>query len=67
MVADTPLAPGQVLPANCPEGPGLVLTQIAIRCIFLFLDRYSILPHNYLCRLLAQNGLVSRLFTVLKQ
>ncbi|KAJ9512924.1 hypothetical protein QJQ45_029056 [Haematococcus lacustris] len=67
MVADTPLAPGQVLPANCPEGPGLVLTQIAIRCIFLFLDRYSILPHNYLCRLLAQNGLVPRLFTVLKQ
>jgi hypothetical protein len=44
-----------------------VLSQTAIRCIYQFLDCYNILPHTYLCRLLAQQGLVPRLHAVLKQ
>ncbi len=49
------------------ENPGLALSQVAINCIFQFLDCYNILPHSYLCRLLAQNGLVPRLYIVLKE
>ncbi len=52
---------------NGGESPGLALSQIAVGCIFHFLDCYNILPHNYLCRLLAQNGLVPRLYVVLKE
>lgn len=49
------------------DSPGLALSQVAINCIFQFLDSYNILPHNYLCRLLAQNGVVPRLYMVLKE
>ncbi len=64
-----PPPPTSPPPATAPPGesPGLALSQVAVNCIFLFLDCYNILPHNYLCRLLAQNGLVPRLFVVLKE
>lgn len=65
MVSD---ATGPSAPAVPEPGtPGLAGTQTAIACIWRLLETYSSLPLNYLCRLLAQAGLVPRLFTVLKQ
>lgn len=49
------------------DGTALVLSQIAIKCIYQFLDCYNILPHTYLCRLLALHGLVPRLHSVIRQ
>ena len=36
-------------------------------CVWRILETYQALPLNYICRLLAQAGLVPRLYHVLKQ
>ena len=52
-----------------PPSPqdGSSLTHIGLACIWRVLDAYALLPLNSMCRLLAQNGAVPRLFVVLKQ
>ncbi|GAX73992.1 hypothetical protein CEUSTIGMA_g1442.t1 [Chlamydomonas eustigma] len=46
---------------------GSSLTHVGLACIWRVLDAYSLLPLNSMCRLLAQGGLIPRLFQVLKQ
>lgn len=53
--------------ASTDSNASLLLTQSAVNCIWRVLESYSSLPLNYLCRLLAQAGLVPKLFIVLKQ
>ena len=50
-----------------PPQDGSSLTHIGLACIWRVLDAYALLPLNSMCRLLAQNGAVPRLFVVLKQ
>jgi hypothetical protein len=43
------------------------LTPTGLACIWRALEAHSALPINYTCRLLAQAGLVPRLFAVIRQ
>jgi hypothetical protein len=43
------------------------LTYKAVCCIFQVLETYGALPLNYICRIFAHNGLVQRLYAVIKQ
>ncbi|WIA33289.1 hypothetical protein OEZ86_006429 [Tetradesmus obliquus] len=43
------------------------LTYTAVCCIFQVLETYGALPLNYICRIFAHNGLVTRLYAVIKQ
>jgi hypothetical protein len=43
------------------------LTYKAVCCIFQVLETYGTLPLNYICRIFAHNGLVQRLYAVIKQ
>ncbi len=46
---------------------GSSLTHVGLACIWRVVDRYALLTLSGKCRLLAQNGVVPRLFQVLKQ
>ena len=65
----SPLTPPSLPPHPPPPSPqdGSSLTHIGLACIWRVLDAYALLPLNSMCRLLAQNGAVPRLFVVLKQ
>mmetsp|Transcript_24751 Transcript_24751/g.62835 ORF Transcript_24751/g.62835 Transcript_24751/m.62835 type:complete len:1266 (-) Transcript_24751:519-4316(-) len=69
MVADTtsPSVAAQQQQQQAADSPGLAITQIGMTCIWRLLESYGSLPLNYLCRILAQAGLVPRIFVVLKQ
>jgi hypothetical protein len=43
------------------------LTYKAVCCIFQVLETYGALPLNYICRIFAHNGIVQRLYAVIKQ
>ena len=60
-----PLTPPSPPPPSPQDGSSL--THIGLACIWRVLDAYALLPLNSMCRLLAQNGAVPRLFVVLKQ
>jgi hypothetical protein len=43
------------------------LAYKAVCCIFQVLETYGALPLNYICRIFAHNGIVQRLYAVIKQ
>mmetsp|Transcript_5084 Transcript_5084/g.11041 ORF Transcript_5084/g.11041 Transcript_5084/m.11041 type:complete len:1296 (+) Transcript_5084:141-4028(+) len=72
LVGDVP-TPGTSAPSAASQSitpaafePGS-LTHTGLLCIWRVLEAYSSLPLNYICRMLAQSGLLPRLFLVLKQ
>eukprot|EP00798_Chlamydomonas_sp_ICE-L_P022122 gene22122-29182_t len=58
--------PGAAAPSSSPLMYGR-LTYQGLQCIWRVLEAYASLPLNYKCRMLAQAGIVPRLFLVLKQ
>lgn len=50
---------------NPADPPALTFTSMA--CIWRVFDTFRVLPLAYVCRILAQHGLVQRLYAILKQ
>lgn len=67
MVADHGPSPLGPAPPELSALVGPTLTHCAVQAIWRVLEAYGAMPLNYTCRLLAQTGLVPRLFNVLKQ